>query len=161
MFGNGNRLPRQQGLVHLQLAIDQHRIGGDAVALMQHQQVTTHHIAPGDALLLAVADHQGTRRRQIAQGLQGTLRLAFLRQRDANDHEDKAQQEQGLGPVAQRQVDAPGGEKHEKHGLGEHIAHDGGRGFGGAAWQQVRAFRAQTGCGLAGTQPLQWGLVRG
>ncbi|WP_236748784.1 hypothetical protein [Acidovorax carolinensis] len=58
---------------------------------MQHQQVAAHHVAPGDALLLAVADDQRARGRQVAQRFERALRLALLRQRDADDHKHKAQ----------------------------------------------------------------------
>jgi len=108
-LGHGHGLTREQRFINLQLAIDQQRIGGNAVALVQHQQVANHHLASGNALRLTVPQHQGARGRQVAQRLQRTLRFAFLHQRDGDDHEHKAQQEQRLTPVAQRQVNATGG----------------------------------------------------
>jgi hypothetical protein len=120
----------------------------DAVALAQHQDVAAHHLTAGDAEFLAVADDEGTRRRQIAQGLQGPLGLALLGQGDADDHEDESKQEQGLRQVAQYQVDTPGDQQHEEHGLGHHLAHDGEEGLGGTAGQQVGTLRRQAALGF-------------
>jgi len=52
------------------------------------------------------------------------LRLALLRQRDADHNEHKAEQEQRFGPVAQRQVDTASGQQHQEHRLGEYLSHD-------------------------------------
>lgn len=49
------------------MAAQQQRVGGDAVAFMQCQQVADHHLATGNAHLLAAADHQRTRGGQFAQ----------------------------------------------------------------------------------------------
>ena len=43
---------------------------------------------------------------------QRALRLSLLRQRDANHHEHKGQQQRGLGAVTQQQVDATGRQQH-------------------------------------------------
>jgi len=142
-LGHGHGFAREQGLVHLQLAVEQQGVGSDAVALAQHQQVAADHVAPGDALLGAIAHHQRARGRQVAQRLQGALRAPFLHQRDGYDHEHGAEQEQCLAPVAQRQVDAASGQQHQEHGLGEHLAHDGGVGFRRAAGQLVGAVARQ------------------
>jgi len=60
-LGHRHGLAGEQGLVHLQLALHKPRVGGNPVAFMQHQQVAAHHVAPGDPLLLAVAQHQRAR----------------------------------------------------------------------------------------------------
>ena len=50
------RLARQQRFIDLHLAaVDQQRVGGNAVALRQQQQVALHHLKPGNARGLAVA----------------------------------------------------------------------------------------------------------
>lgn len=49
------------------MTVQQQRIGGDAVALVQDQQVADHHIATGHADFLAAAEHQRTRRGQLTQ----------------------------------------------------------------------------------------------
>ena len=92
-LGHGHGLTGEQRLVHLQLAVEQHCVSSDAVALVQYEQVLAHHLAPGDTLLYPVADDQGTRCGQIAQRLQRALGAALLHQCDANDHEDEAEQE--------------------------------------------------------------------
>ena len=160
-FGHGHGFAGEQGFVHFELAVDQQRVGGNAVALVQHEQIAAHHLAPGNALFLAVADHQRARGRQVAQGFERALGLAFLRQRDADDHKHKAQQEQRLAPVAQRQVDAASGQQHEKHGLGNHVPHDGQRGLGRAARQQVGAFGGEAAGRLGSAQPLTRWYRRG
>ena len=138
-------LARQQGLVHRQLALHQHGVSGHAVAFVQHQQVAAHHVAPGDALFLAVTDDQRARRREVAQGFQRALRLALLRQRDADHDEHEGQQQGRLRAVAQQQVDAAGHQQHQEHRLGEDALHHAPQGAGFAAGQQVGAIGAPGG----------------
>jgi hypothetical protein len=121
---------------------------------VQHQQVAADHLGAGDALLLAAAQHQGARGGQLAQRLQRALRAALLHQRDADDHEDEAEQKQRLAPVAQRQVDAARGQQHQEHGLGEHLAHDRQQRLGRAARQLVGAVARQALGGLVVAQAL-------
>ena len=66
------RLARQQRLVGAELALQQERVGGDAVALMQQQQVAAHHLAAGNApehLGLAAGQGVGAVLRQTARRL--------------------------------------------------------------------------------------------
>ncbi len=160
-LGHGHRLAGEQRFVHLQLAVQQLRVGGDAVALAQHQQVTAHHALAVDALLLAVSDHQRARSGEVAQRFERTLRLALLHQRDADHKENAAEQKNRLGPVAQCQIDAASGQQHQKHGLGEHIAHDRPGGLGRAAGQHVGAIGGQAAACLGGAQALVAGGGRG
>ncbi len=101
-------LAGEKGFIRRELALKQLSVCCDTVAFVQHEQVAAHHIASCDARLLSVADHQRARRREIAQRLQGALRLAFLGQGDANDHEHEGKEENGFGLVAQQQIDATG-----------------------------------------------------
>ena len=66
-------------------AVEQHGVGGDAIALGEQQHVAAHHLAPGDAHRLAVADDERARAGEVAQGLEGALGLALLVERDADD----------------------------------------------------------------------------
>ena len=143
-----NGFAGQQRFVHGQLALHQQGVGRDPVAFVQHQQVAAHHVATGDARLRAVAEDQRARRREVAQGFQRALRLALLRQRDADHHEHKGQQQRGFGAVAQQQVDAAGHQQHQEHRLGEHAAHHVPQRARGAAGQQVGAVTGQPGRGV-------------
>ncbi len=125
------------------MAVQQQRVGGDAVAFVQYQQVADHHLAAGHAGFLAAADHQRARRRQLAQRFQRALGLALLRQRDADHHEHERQQERRLGAVAQCQVQAAGDQQHQEHRLGEHPADDRQHAARRVARQQVGAVGGQ------------------
>ncbi len=59
------------------------RVRGNAVALGKHEEIADDDVAPGDAPLLAVADHERPRARQVAQRFQRAFALAFLSERDA------------------------------------------------------------------------------
>ena len=151
-FAHRHGLAGEQRFVHIDLTAHQLRIGGNAVAFMQHQQVAHHHVAPGDALFAAVADHQCTRRGEITQRFERALRLALLRQRDADHHEYKAEQKQRLALIAQEQVDAARGQQHEEHRLAQHAKHNGPGRLGRGAGQQVLPIARQTCRGFDGAQ---------
>ena len=66
-LGHRHRFAGQQRFVGVELAVDEDRVGGDAIAFMQHQQVTDDHIAASDAQFLAIAHDQRARCREVAQ----------------------------------------------------------------------------------------------
>ncbi len=65
------------------------------------QQVAAHHVAAGDALGLAVADHQRARAGQVAQGFDGALGLALLVQREP-ERDDARSQRASAPPASHR-----------------------------------------------------------
>ena len=119
-----HRFAGEERLVHRKIRrAANHRVGRDAIALGEHEKVADHDLAPGDAPLLAVADHERPRARQITQRLERTLALAFLDERDADDHEHEREQHRRFALVAQQQIDDAAGDQQQEHRL----AHDVGR----------------------------------
>lgn len=120
-----NRLSGEQRLVDRQVEAPQDlRVGWDAVAFRQDNQVARDHLPAGDAPLLSVPDDQGPRAREVAQRLQRPLRRAFLVDGDAQHHHDKAEQHQGLARVPKQQIDDAPGDQEQEHGLRDHFEGD-------------------------------------
>lgn len=151
-LGHRHCLAGEQGFVHGKLPLQQQGIRRNAVAFVQHQNILAHHFPARDAHLLTVPDHQCARGGKVTQGFQRSLRLALLGQGDADDDEHEAEQEQRLGPVAQREVDTARHQQHEKHWLGQYAAHDGEHRLRRAAGQQVRAVLHQAARGFLRAQ---------
>jgi hypothetical protein len=123
------RLAGQQRLVELEIALREHGgIGRHAVAFGQHDDVAAHHLAPGDAPLLAAAHHQRPRARQIAQGFQHTLGALLLVDGDAEHHQHEARQHGGLAHVAQHEVNGARRHQQQEHRLAQHLERDDQRG---------------------------------
>jgi hypothetical protein len=93
-------------------------VGGHAVPLRQHEQITPRNVASGDADAAAVAHDEGPRARHVPQRLERPLGLVLLHERDAEDEHDEAQQHERLLPVAEEQVDAAARQQEQRHGLG-------------------------------------------
>ena len=140
---NRDRLAGQQRLVDVQVAILELRIGGDAIALVQHEQVADHDLAPGNAQFAAIADHQRARRGQVAQRFERALGAAFLHQGDADDDEHEREQEHRLGAVAEREVERTGAEQHQEHRLEQHAGDDREQRTRRRTRQHVRAVRGE------------------
>ena len=103
------RLAGEQRFVHAQpVGRDQQGISGHPVAFVQLQQVTANHVAPGDALGLAIADDQGARAGQVAQGFDGAFGLAFLVERETERDQHEAEQRQAFLQVAEHEVQSAG-----------------------------------------------------
>jgi hypothetical protein len=77
------------------MALHQARVGRHAVALGQQHQVAAHHVAAGQALRPAVAQQQGARAGQVAQGVKHAFGAVFLQQGDADHHQHEGQQTEG------------------------------------------------------------------
>ena len=106
-----HRLPGQRGLVDGEVGgFAEHGVGGHPVALGQQHHVAADDVAPGDPDLLAVADHQGSRRGQIAQRGQGAFGLVFLIDRDTDHHEDECHQHRAVHRLGQQEVHRTGGQ---------------------------------------------------
>ena len=101
-----------------------HRVRGDAVALGKHEEIADDDVASGDAHLLAFADHERPRARQVAQRFERAFALAFLDEGDRDDHEHEREQHRGLALVAQKQVDGTAGDQQQEHGLARNVSGD-------------------------------------
>ena len=117
-FADRHGLARQQRLVRPN-AVRRHEqgIGRNAVALAQLEQVAVHHVAPGDALRLAISDDQRAWAGEIAQGFDGALGLAFLIQGERHRHDHEAEQRQALLQVTKHHVQGPRREQQQEHRL--------------------------------------------
>ena len=125
--------------------LDQSHVAGHAVAFGQQHDVADHQVAAGDALRLAVAHHQCARTGQVAQGVQRALGSALLHEADTHDHEDEAEQHEGLVAVAEQHVDGAAGHQQQEHRLGHHLAQQAQH----AAWPRCRQL-----VGTVASQPL-------
>jgi len=156
LLGHRQRFAAEQRFVGLQVVrLDQRRIGGDAVAFAQHQQVAAHHLAPGDAQLLPVADHQRTRAAEIAQRLERALAAALLHHgdRDRDQHED--QQHRRLAVVAEQQVEQAGGDQQAEHRFARDLERDAPGRAPLRRRQLVGAVCGQARGGLGRAQPMR------
>ena len=89
---------REQRFIEMQpIVLRNPGIGGNPVSFAQHDEVTHHHLAPGNAQALAIADYQRARAGEVAQRLQRALGPAFL---DHGDHD----RERGKGHQHQRRA---------------------------------------------------------
>jgi hypothetical protein len=112
------RVPCQKRLVDRDVDPSaQPTVRGDAVSLGEDDEVASHHVAPCDATMRAIADDEGPGARQIAQRLQRPLRAPLLDDGDRHDHEHEAEEHQGVGWLAHEEVQAPRGYQHDEHGL--------------------------------------------
>ena len=106
------------------MALGQQRVSGRTLPLLQHQQIPPRHLDAGDAQTHAIADHQGARARQIAQGLQHALGAGLLNDGDDNGDQREGEEDQGLLQIAQQQIKQPAAQQQRQHGLAQHIEHD-------------------------------------
>ena len=136
-----HRLAGEQRLVYGEAHRgDQDGIGGDAVALLEQDDIAADDIPSGDFLLDAVPDHRGARTRQVAKCVQGAFGFAFLVEGDAHDDEDKAHEHQGFLDIANEQVDDAAGNQQEEHRFLDHFQGDGENATRLALGQFVIAF---------------------
>ena len=85
------RLARERREVDLERAAQQPGVGGDAIALLDHQDVAGHEPGGLDDLPLTVAHDGGVRRQVGLERLDRALGLALLRERERrvdDDHDD-------------------------------------------------------------------------
>ncbi len=107
-------------------AIGRHQqgIGRHAITLAELEQVAAHHVAPGDALRLAVADDQRARAGEVAQRFDGALGLALLVQRERHGDDHEAEQRQALLQVAEDEVERARREQQQEHRLAHRLGRD-------------------------------------
>lgn len=126
--GNGLRLDRdlshrdglagECGLVHREAhGVQKHRVRGNPVALREQCIVTAYDVAAGDPDLHPVPQHKGARRGEVTQRGQSVLGLAFLVDRDRDDHHDEGHQHGSVERLGQHEVDCPGHEEQQQHRL--------------------------------------------
>lgn len=145
-----HRLAGEQRLVDQEIVgLQQHRVGGDAVTLRQHHDVSARYLAPRNAFADAVADHQGTRAGEIAQRLQHAFGACFLNHRDHHRQRGEDQQDDRFLQIAERHVDHAAAEQQRQHRLAHHLQHDAEQRAAIRAWQLVVALAGEPGGGLA------------
>ena len=126
VLAHGNGFAGEQRFVDLQaIAHHQQRVRRHPIALRKQDDVVAHHLAPGDALLFAITQHQRTRAAQIAQGLQNPFGLVRLIEGDAHHHAHEEQQQR-------------------EHRLADHVEHHGCGATRSVGRQHVRPLRLQT-----------------
>ncbi|OIQ67398.1 hypothetical protein GALL_510230 [mine drainage metagenome] len=120
-----HRLSGQQRLIGLNLGpLKQQRIGSNAVALGQYQDIATHHRTAGNAHGQTIAQHQGPRTAQVTQAGQCMLGLALLVQGQGQHHKNQAKQHQPLMQIAKQQVQHARAQQQRKHRVRERFAQD-------------------------------------
>ncbi len=136
-LAHGNGFPGQQGFVHLQpVACHQPAIGRNTVSFVQHHKIAPHHLAGGDPLALAIANHQRARAGQVAQGFQCAFGARLLHHGDDDREAGKGHQDQRFVNVAQGQVNSARHQQQHQHRFAQHIHHNGK----GASFAAVRQF---------------------
>ena len=119
-LANRYGFPRQEGFVHREVRARQEQgVGRDAVSLGEDQQVVPDHLPSRDSPPLPVADDQGPGAGEVAQRLQGALRLPFLVQGDPHHDEDEAEEHQRFLHVSQDEVDRAARDEQEEHRLAD------------------------------------------
>ena len=88
---------------------------------------------------LAVANDQGARAREVAQGLDRALRSAFLEQRQRQRDQHEAEERQTLAQIAECKIEPACGEQQQEHRLAHRLDGDRDQGTSFAARQRVRA----------------------
>ena len=124
-FSDGNRLPRQQRFVGLQIAaVHQHGVCGYPVALREHDDVAAHHVATGDALPLSAADNRGAWTAEVAQRFQHPLRAGFLDDRDHHRKRCENKEDKRFLEIPEDEVDEPAAQQERQHRLAHDLEND-------------------------------------
>ena len=93
-FPHRRGLAGEERLVHLQVhGLDEDRVRGDAVPLLQDEEIAAHDLATRDAPPRCTADDECARARQVPERGEGSRRLALLHERDADHHGDGREEE--------------------------------------------------------------------
>ena len=122
LLGDGLGFTGQHRFVGGQLVgLQQRPVGGDAVALGNHQQVFPHHIAACNTHGGAAPQGQRARAGEVAQGAQGVVGAAFLQHGEGHDDHHEAQKNQGFVCTAHDQVHRPGTHEQQEHGFTHHV----------------------------------------
>ena len=125
-LADGNGLAGQERFVDREVRAGQDRsISRDPVAFAQDNDISPRHLASGNTMLLPVANDQGTRARQVAEGLEGALGLALLVERYPDDHEHKAEQHDRFPQVTENKVDRPADDEKQEHRFPHHVKRNG------------------------------------
>ncbi|MDT4840776.1 hypothetical protein FQZ97_746070 [compost metagenome] len=143
-FAHRNSLARQQRFIgpHA-VGRNQQGIGRHTVTLAQLEQVAAHHIAPGDALRLAVSDDQRARTREVAQSFDGALCLALLVQGEPQGDDHEPEERQSLLQVTEDEVEGSRPKQQKEHRLAHGCHGDRQQGAALAAGQRVGAVFGQ------------------
>ena len=103
-------------------AVDQHAVGGNAIAFDEEYDVAPDDVAAGDPLLLPVANDQRARRGEIAQCSERVLGLVLLVQRDGDHDDDERHQDDAVERLGEQEVQDAGADQEQQHRLSQHIA---------------------------------------
>ena len=115
---DGDRFAGEQRFIHGEVVrLENAAVGRDAVTLGDAEQISPNHVAAWNPHALAVTHDQRARTAEVAQRLQGALGAVFLNHRDEDGEAGEAEQDQGLHPIAQGQVDQAGQQQEGEHGL--------------------------------------------
>ena len=87
---DGHRLAGQRRRVDLDAALQEPRVGRDAIAFGDHQDVAGHELGRVDRLAPRTPDHRRARREVTAEELDRSLRLLLLHEREHRvEHDDR------------------------------------------------------------------------
>lgn len=98
-------------------------VGRHLRAFLDKDGVARHQLRRRYPLPLAIAQHLGPRRRQIAQCFEHARRAMALHDRERQHGHDQGKQRRCLPHVADQAVQAARAEQQQEHRLGERVAH--------------------------------------
>ncbi len=150
------RFTGQQRFVQLHvIARDQHAVGGHTIAFADDDDVAPHHLAPGNARLLAVADHQRARTGEIAQRRERALAAALLDERDRDGKRREREQQHRFADLTNDAIQRGRRDQHPEHGLAQHARGNGPGRAPFARRQFVESLGIEAPARLRGAEPVQ------
>ena len=155
------RLAREEGQVEPE-PLGQHdpRVGGDPIALLEHEQIARHELARGEVLVAPVAPHARAARHHRLERVERALRAALLPEPErAVQHDDARDRPPELGhPRDERQRRGrPEEQRHEVGDLGRDAA---GGMRAGRRRELVRPVRREPRPRLVRAEPVRTGGQR-
>src|SRR5579871_5657658 len=117
-FAHRCGLTGEKGLVHAQTArASEDRICRNPVAFVEHEDIASHDLAPGDTASLSRAEHQRTRARQIPESVQCMLRASLLDDSNAHHDKDEAKEHKRIFRLAHDQIEGTCPNQQHEHWL--------------------------------------------
>ena len=110
-FVDGDRLAGERRLFRPQvLDVDEAKVRRDLVARFEQHDVARHQLLGRDHARFAIAQGPRLGGQHVADRIQRLLRLALLNEAEQPIDDDDAENDRGVEPQAEHQLDEPGGQ---------------------------------------------------